>query len=203
MWFLKMITGIEAEFCIMKHLREVPLLFSPSFLLPRNKPLCFPSAFFLLQVPVILLSGDSEKCLLAFSHCAECFLIHGPCVCGQEWGGSALPWGPSLSVSGLLGQEPWEAGGLNNEEPEPRDLARFVIYSVKPSFSGEILFRPTRENWKPLHKHWSSGGSRPALSREVTGLLPGAALSAVRSLVFEKEHAGLAWKCTLSGLLMT
>lgn len=42
---------------------------------------------------------------------------------GQEWGSSALPVGPSLSVSGLLGQEPWEAGGLNNEEPEPRDLA--------------------------------------------------------------------------------
>lgn len=103
--------------------REVPLLFSPSFLLPRNKPFCFPSAFFLLQVPVILLSGDSEKCLLAFPHCAECFLIRGPLGGGQEWGSSALPVGPSLSVSGLLGQEPWEAGGLNNEEPEPRDLA--------------------------------------------------------------------------------
>lgn len=28
-----------------------------------------------------------------------------------------------MSVSGSLGQEPWEAGGLNNEELEPSDLA--------------------------------------------------------------------------------
>lgn len=67
----------------------------------------------------------------------------------------------SVPVCSGLGREPWEAGGLDNEEPEPSDLAGplglFVIYSMKPSFSREILWRPPRKNWEPLHKPWPVG----------------------------------------------
>jgi len=85
--------------------REVPLLFS-SFLLQSSSS-----------------QGDSEQCLLAFSYGAEGFLIRaGVCVCARVCAhGTSVE---SISVGfRLLGQEPWEAGGLNNEEPEPSDLA--------------------------------------------------------------------------------
>lgn len=35
--------------------------------------------------------------------------------------------------------------------------ALLVIYSMKPSFSREILFRPPMKNWEALHKHWPAG----------------------------------------------
>lgn len=113
-------TGIKVEFCIMKRLKEksLPPFFSQgtNHFVSRQPPSCYRSWSSFSR-------GDSEECLLAFPDCAECFLIHALCVGGQEGSRSGLLWSPSLSGSDLLGQEPWEAGGLNNEEPEPSDLA--------------------------------------------------------------------------------
>lgn len=51
-----------------------------------------------------------------------------PCVLVGGGGGRGRAGRDALilqfPVSGGLGPEPWEAGGLNNENPRPRDLAR-------------------------------------------------------------------------------
>lgn len=119
-----MITGIEAEFCIMKHLKEKSLYFflRPFFsrginlFVSRRPSSCYRSQSSFSQ-------GILKSVSWPFLIVQNVFSFVARWGGGQEWGSSALPVGPSLSVSGLLGQEPWEAGGLNNEEPEPRDLA--------------------------------------------------------------------------------
>lgn len=141
-------------------------LFFLLFLLPKNKRLRLLQLFS-CSVPVILfprgllLKRVSGGFFLLCRTCPPRAL----CVLGGVQGGMrsfcSFMGLLSVPVCSGLGREPWEAGGLDNEEPEPSDLAGplglFVIYSMKPSFSREILWRPPRKNWEPLHKPWPVG----------------------------------------------
>lgn len=130
-------------------------MFCSSFLLPRNKSFCFLSAFFLLQVPGIL-QGGSGRCLLAllcrmFSH--SCPMVgwggaggEQPCSSLKSLCSFRLAW------TGALGSWWAEQCGARAQWPGCASAALFVIYSVKPYFSREILFGPPRKDRKPLHK---------------------------------------------------
>lgn len=176
-----MITGIEAEFCIMKHLKEKSLYF---FLRP----------FFSRGINLFV-SRRPSSCYRSQSSFSQGILksVSWPFLIVQNvfsfvarWGGGAgvgqlCPSVGSVSVgfrlawTGALGSRGTEQWGAGAPWPGWPSAARFVIYSVKPSFSGEILFRPPRENWKPLHKHWSvgvQGQLSPGRSRGCFQVLP-------------------------------
>lgn len=117
-----------------------------------------------------------------------------PCVCvGRN--GIILPFcGALLSVcfrlawTAALGSrwaEQWGAGARRPGWPSP---ALFIIYSTKPCFSREILFRPPRKYWERLHEHWPTTGfhSQPSPVRP-WGCFCVLPLSGVRSLVLEWE----------------
>lgn len=148
----------------MKHLKKkcLSLFFLLFFFLTKNKPLLlFQLSSCSRSLPPFS-QGDAEKCCLAFSSYAARFLLWALCVLvGGGWGRGRAGRDALIlqfPVSGGLGPSPWEAGGLNNENPGPRDFpSSFVIYSTKPSSSREILRRPPRKDWEPLHKHWPTG----------------------------------------------
>lgn len=154
----------KVDFHVMKHLKKkcLSLFFLLFFFLTKNKPLLlFQLSSCSRSLPPFS-QGDAEKCCLAFSSYAARFLLWALCVLvGGGWGRGRAGRDALIlqfPVSGGLGPSPWEAGGLNNENPGPRDFpSSFVIYSTKPSSSREILRRPPRKDWEPLHKHWPTG----------------------------------------------
>lgn len=113
----------KVEFHVMKHLKKkcLSLSFLLFFFLTKNKPLLlFQLSSCSRSLPPFS-QGGAEKCCLAFSSYAARFLLRALCVLVGGGGGrgragmDALI--PQFPVSGGLGPEPWEAGGLNSENP--------------------------------------------------------------------------------------
>lgn len=151
----------------MKHLKKkcLSLFFLLLVFLTKNKPLLLFQLSFCSRPLPPFSQGDAEKHCLAFSCHAARFLLRALCVGWRWWGSGESRQGCTNSAVSCFRRAWTRALGSGwAEQWEPRAQgpgkalpSSFVIYSTKPSSSREILWRPPRKDWEPLHKHWPSG----------------------------------------------
>ena len=179
----------------MKHLKKKCLsLFFLLFLLPKNKPLLLLQLSSCPRSQSSFSQGDAEKCVLACSYYADCFLLPAPCVCV-----CVCVCVCRGRVDALILQFPGSAG-LDQSPGKP---VGWTMRSLSPAtwqaFPSSLSFIPRSP--PPLGKScWDLQGRTgklsvntgqwgwwPALSREAGGLFLSDALSGVGGLVFEWE----------------